>query len=168
VSLFGFNFHVLVPLLAADLDLGATAFGFLSAAFGVGALAGALVVATMREASRRVFAAGTAGFGVLLVALAPVHSPLLAGVLLTAVGACFTLLTASANALVSLRAPDRLRGRLISLYLLAFAGLAPLGGLLAGCLAEAGGTGLAFAVAGLAGVAAVAAAAASWRRAAVP
>jgi MFS family permease len=89
-------------------------------------------------------------------------------VLLTAVGACFTLLTASANALVSLRAPDRLRGRLISLYLLAFAGLAPLGGLLAGCLAEAGGTGLAFAVAGLAGVAAVAAAAASWRRAAVP
>jgi hypothetical protein len=84
------------------------------------------------------------------------------------VGACFTLLTASANALVQLGAPDRLRGRLISLYLLAFAGLAPLGGLLAGCLAEIGGTDLSLAVAGLVGLVAVAAATASWGRVAVP
>ena len=48
VSLVGFNFHVLVPLLAAELDLGSAEFGLLSAAFGAGALAGALVVASMR------------------------------------------------------------------------------------------------------------------------
>ncbi|MBA3412355.1 MAG: MFS transporter, partial [Actinobacteria bacterium] len=44
-----------------------------------------------------------------------------------------------------------LRGRVLSIYLFAFAGLAPLGGLLAGWLSELGGTGLAFLVAGLSG-----------------
>ena len=70
VSLVGFNFHVLVPLLAADLDLGSTEFGLLSAAFGAGALAGALAVASLRGASRRTFVAGTTGFSLLLLALA--------------------------------------------------------------------------------------------------
>ena len=163
VSLVGFNFHVLVPLLAAELGLGATAFGLLSASFGAGALAGALVVASMRDASRRAFVGGTVGFSVLLLALAPVRSPVLAAALLAAVGVCFTLLTASANALVQLRAPDRLRGRLIALYLLAFAGLAPFGGLLAGWLAHLGGTELALAVAGLSGLAAIAVATRFWR-----
>jgi MFS family permease len=168
VSLVGFNFHVLVPLLAAELDLGSTAFGLLSAAFGAGALVGALALATMRTASRRVFVGGTLGFSLLLLALAPVGSPVLAGALLAAVGVCFTLLTASANALVQLQVPDRLRGRMISLYLLAFAGLAPFGGLLAGWLADTGGTALSLAVAGLAGLAALAVARRSWQGAAVP
>ena len=47
--------------------------------------------------------------------------------------------------------PDHLRGRVLSLYFFAFAGLAPLGGLLAGFLSEVGGTQLAFAIAGLTG-----------------
>jgi MFS family permease len=168
VSLVGFNFHVLVPLLAAQLDLGPTAFGLLSASFGAGALVGALAMATMRGASRRAFVGGTTVFSLLLLALAPVDSPVPAAVLLAAIGVCFTLLTANANALVQLGAPDHLRGRLISLYLFAFAGLAPIGGLLAGWLAHVGGVGLAFGLAGLTGLVAIAAAAASWRRAAVP
>ena len=167
VSLVGFNFHVLVPLLAADLGLDSTTFGLLSAAFGVGALAGALIVASMRGASRRAFVGGTVGFSLLLLALAPVDTPGLAAALLVAIGVCFTLLTANANALVQLRAPDRLRGRLVSLYLLAFVGLAPFGGLLAGWLAHLGGTGLSLAVAGLAGLAVVGLTARTWR-AAVP
>jgi MFS family permease len=77
-----------------------------------------------------------------------VHDALLAGALLFAIGVSFTLFTANANALVQLGTPDRLRGRLIGLYLFAFVGLAPIGGLFAGWLAELGGTGLAFAVAG--------------------
>jgi MFS family permease len=173
VSLVGFNFHVLVPLLAADLDLGSTEFGLLSAAFGAGALAGALAVATLRDVSRRTFVAGTTGFSVLLLALAvarlvPVESAEVAAVLLAAIGVCFTLLTASANALVQLGAPDRLRGRLISLYLFAFAGLAPFGGLLVGWLAHLAGTGLALAVGGTTGLLAMWVAARSWRTPAVP
>ena len=149
VSTVGFNFHVLVPLLAADtLHVGPEGFGFLSAAFGLGALVGALAAATFRAASWRLFAIGTGSFGVLALMLAPVHNALLAGVILVGIGVSFTLFTANANALVQLAAPDHLRGRLISIYLLAFVGVAPVGGLFAGWLAEVGGTSLAFAVAG--------------------
>ena len=149
VSTVGFNFHVLVPLLAADtVEVGPKGFGFLSAAFGVGALVGALTTATFRDASWRLFAAGATGFGVFALALAPVEDAVLAGVLLFAVGVSFTLFTANANALVQLGAPDQLRGRLIAIYLFAFVGLAPVGGLLAGWLANLGGTPLAFTVSG--------------------
>jgi MFS family permease len=149
ISTVGFNFHVLVPLLAADtLHVGPEGFGLLSASFGLGALVGALVTATFRGASWQMFATGATGFGVLALALAPVSDALLAGVLLFAVGISFTLFTANANALVQLGAPDHLRGRMIGLYLFAFVGLAPIGGLLTGWLADVGGTPLAFAVAG--------------------
>jgi MFS family permease len=150
VAMVGFNFHVLVPLLAADtLHVGPEGFGFLSAAFGIGALAGALVVATFHHASWRLFSIGTAAFGVFALLLAPVQNPYLAGALLVGVGVSFTLFTANANALVQLAAPDHLRGRLISVYLFAFVGTAPLGGLFAGWLAQVGGTRLAFLVAGI-------------------
>jgi len=163
VSLVGFNFHVLVPLLAdAKLDVGPEGFGLLSASFGLGALAGALVTATFRVASWRLFASGGAAFGVLALALAPVTNAVLAGALLLGAGAAFTLFTANANALVQLGSPDRLRGRLIGLYLFAFAGVAPVGGLFAGWLADVGGTSLAFAVAGLTSLATVGVAS-SWR-----
>lgn len=156
-GLVGFNFNTLVPLLAADtLHVGARAFGLLSAAFGIGALAGALASATLRGASWSTFVAGGASFSVLLLVLAPVHDARLAGVLLVGIGASFSLFGANANALVQLAAPDALRGRMIGLYLFAFVGLAPLGALLAGWLVTLGGTELAFAVAGLTGLVAIA------------
>jgi MFS family permease len=149
LSIAGFNFHVIVPLLAADtLHLGPEAFGFLAAAFGAGALVGALAAAALGRASRRAFLAGTAGFGLTMLALAPVATAWLCAVLLFGVGVSFTLLTANANALVQLATPPELRGRVLGLYLFAFAGLAPVGGLLAGWLVELGGTALSFAVAG--------------------
>ncbi len=157
VSTVGFNFNVLVPLLASQtLDVSAWMFGVLSASFGLGALAGALATATLRSASPRTFAAGAVGFSLAMLALAPVHTVGIALVLLFALGLCFSLFTASANALVQLASPDHLRGRVVSLYLFAFAGLAPIGGLVAGWLAQVGGTGLAFGVAGLSGLAVVA------------
>ena len=156
VSTVGFNFHVLVPLLAADtLHVGPEGFGLLSAAFGLGALVGALAAATFREASWRLFTIGTASFGVFALLLAPVHSEYLAAAVLVCVGISFTLFTANANALVQLSAPDHLRGRLISLYLFAFLGLAPVGGLFAGWLADVGGTTLAFGVAGIVSLATI-------------
>jgi MFS family permease len=156
VATVGFNFNVLVPLLASQtLHVGAGMFGLLSASFGLGALAGALVTATLRRASPRTFAAGAIGFSITMVGLAPVQTPEIALVLLFALGLSFSLFTASANALIQLASPDHLRGRVVSLYLFAFIGLAPIGGLVSGWLAEVGGTELAFAVAGLSGAAAV-------------
>jgi MFS family permease len=169
VSTVGFNFHVLVPPLAANtLDLGPVGLGLLSAAFGVGAVAGALATATFHGASWRLFSAGAVGFGVFALALAPVENAALAALLLVAIGVSFTLFAANANALVQLGAPDKLRGRLIGLYLFAFVGLAPVGGLLAGWLAELGGTRLAFAVAGVTSLAAIGIANAHRWRAAEP
>jgi MFS family permease len=166
VSTVGFNFHVLVPILAANtLHVGPEGFGLLSASFGLGALVGALAAATFRGASWRMFSTGTTAFGVFALLLAPVQDAVLAGAILFAIGISFTLFTANGNALVQLAAPDHLRGRLISLYLFAFLGLAPIGGLFAGWLAEVGGTTLAFAVAGLAALVSIGAAnALRWRQ----
>ncbi|MCZ7588989.1 MAG: MFS transporter [Gaiella sp.] len=90
-----------------------------------------------------------------MLGLALAHTVDVALVLLLLLGMCFSLFTSSANALVQLASPPHLRGRVMSLYLFAFAGLAPVGGLVAGWLAEVGGTPLAFGVAGIAGLAAI-------------
>jgi MFS family permease len=149
VSTVGFNFHVLVPVLASEtLDAGPRTFGILSACFGGGALTGALLAAALGRASWKALIAGVGGFSLALLALAPLQTVLACAVLLFVVGVCFTMWTANSQTLLQLSAPDHLRGRVLSLYLFAFAGLAPLGGLLSGWLSEVGGTQLAFFVAG--------------------
>jgi MFS family permease len=92
-----------------------------------------------------------------------VRSPLLAGVVLFATGAGFTVWSANSNASMQLAAPDRLRGRVIGLYFYAFMGTAALGGLLAGWLCAVGGTQLSFLVSGIVGLAATGVAAARLR-----
>ena len=171
VSTVGFNFHVILPLLASDtLSAGPEVFGILSASFGAGALLGALLSATLGRASWKVLVLGTGGFSVSLLALATIASVWPAASLLFATGVCFTLWTSNANTILQLGAPDHLRGRVVSLYLWAFAGLAPIGGLLAGWLCEVGGTQLSFTVAGATGLAmtALASRRAIPRRPAVP
>ncbi len=151
VSTVGFNFHVLVPVLAAEtLHAGPEIFGVLSASFGIGALLGALLAAALARASWKALLLGTVGFSLTLLALAPQHAVAPSALLLFATGVCFTLWTANSQSLLQLTAPDHLRGRVLSLWLFSFAGFAPAGGLLAGWLAEVGGTELAFSVAGAA------------------
>jgi MFS family permease len=169
VGLVGFNFNTLVPLLVSDtLHVDARAFGLLSAAFGLGAFCGAIATASLKRATFKAFILGTAGFSILLIALAPVHDARLAGLLLIGIGASFTLFAANANSLVQLAAPDHLRGRLVALYLFSFVGLAPLGSLLSGELVELGGTRLAFLVSGSVGLAVTAFAVADRRDARHP
>ena len=97
-----------------------------------------------------------------MLTLAPVESVWLCALLLFGVGVSFTLLTANANALVQLATPPELRGRVLGLYLFAFAGLAPVGGLLAGLLVDVGGTELSFAIAGVTALLTAAVAARAW------
>jgi MFS family permease len=85
-------------------------------------------------------------------------------VLLFLTGVFFTTWTANSQSIVQLTAPDHLRGRVLSIYLFAFGGFAPLGGLLAGWLSDVGGTELAFLVAGLACMAMTAYALVAWPR----
>ncbi len=150
VSTFAFNFNVLLPVLARQtLDSGPGVFGAITACFGAGALGGALLSATLRRATMRTLLVGTLGFGLGELLLGPTSSIVLISILLFAVGLCFTLWSANANAALQLEAPDELRGRVIGLYYYAFNGAAPAGSVLSGWLAAVGGTELAFALGGV-------------------
>ena len=149
ISTIAMNFNVLLPVLAAKtLDAGPGVLGLIGASFGAGALVGGLLSAALTRASWKAIVAGAGGLGVAELVLAPQHSLGPAIVLLFIAGVCFTLYTANSNAVLQLRAPDHLRGRVIGFYYFAFNGLAPLGGILTGWLAATGGSELAFAVAG--------------------
>jgi MFS family permease len=148
-----FNFNILLPILAKEtLNSGPRAFGFLSAAFGFGALIGALTSAAIARASWRTMFAGAIGFALCELLIAPVHSLAVAGALLFVCGVFFTSYTSNTSSRIQLDTPDHLRGRVLSLYYYAWNGLAPLGGVIVGWLCAAGGTELAFAVAGASGL----------------
>jgi MFS family permease len=160
LSTFCFNFNVTLPVLAyTTLHTHALVFGILSAVFGAGALAGALIAASRGRASAKVMIIGSLVFAGSELLLAPMRGPVLVGALLFLTGAGFTVWSANSNASLQLAAPDRLRGRIIGLYFYAFNGTGPLGGLLAGWLCAKGGTELAFIVAGVVGLAGTAVAA---------
>ncbi|MDQ6644439.1 MAG: MFS transporter [Chloroflexota bacterium] len=88
------------------------------------------------------------GFGLGEVLLAPQNSAIGAVLALVATGVCYTLYTSNTNALVQLSAPGYLQGRVAGLYSYIFSGSSAIGALVAGGLASAGGTQLAFLVAG--------------------
>jgi hypothetical protein len=156
ISTFCFNFNVTLPVLA-KVTLGGQSYvyGLLSAAFGAGALVGALAAAALGRASTKVLLIGGMVFSAGELLLAPIQSAVLAGVLLFFVGAGFTAWSSNSNATLQLGAPDHLRGRIIGLYFYAFNGTGAVAGILTGWLCAAGGTELAFVVSGLIGIIAV-------------
>ena len=165
LSTFAFNFNVTLPVLAkVTLHGHGTVYGFLSAVFGAGALAGALIAASRARASTRVMVIGALVFTGAELLLAPARNEYAAGLLLFLVGAGFTAWSANSNASMQLAAPDRLRGRIIGIYFYAFNGTGPAAGLFAGWLCARGGTELAFAIAGIVGIVGTVAAAAALRR----
>jgi len=137
VLLFGSNFNVVLPLFATDvLHVGATGFGFLSAATGVGALLSTLWLAWSNQKSViRQILIYTLVFAVLEVVFAVSRLYLLSLLLIASVG--FTEMVFAAQALTALQmiTPDHLRGRVTSVQVLFFDGSLPLGYLLMGWLA---------------------------------
>jgi MFS family permease len=160
-----FNFNILLPLLAkTTLDAGPKTFGIISAAFGAGALAGALSAASVANARWRTMLLGALGFGICELLIAPAQSILVTSALLFVCGVFFTSYTANSNAALQLATPDYIRGRVLGLYYYAWNGLAPLGALVVGWLCDRGGTELAFGVGGLCAIAATIAGAAAIKR----
>jgi MFS family permease len=149
------NFNVLLPVLTSrTLHGGPEVFGIISALFGFGALVGALFSASLARASRHAMLIGGAMFAGSELLLAPLHVIWAAGIALVLTGFAFTLYASQTNATLQLAVTDQMRGRVLGVYGYVFIGTAPLGGLLAGWLAQVGGTELAFFVAGVAGAAA--------------
>src|SRR5581483_732635 len=105
LSTFCFNFNVTLPVLAKiTLHGHGTVYGFLSAVFGAGALAGALVAASRARASMRVMVIGALVFTGAELLLAPAGNQFVAGLLLFLVGAGFTAWSANSNASMQLAA----------------------------------------------------------------
>ena len=136
VLLFGSNFNVVLPLFATNvLHVGATGFGFLSAATGVGALLSGLWLAwsNQQPTIRRVLT-GMLVFGVLEAVFAVSHLYLLSLVLIAGVGFTEETFAMQAMTMIQTVAPDHLSGRVMSVQVLFFDGSLPLGYLLMGWL----------------------------------
>jgi MFS family permease len=139
VSLAGMPYAVLMPVFADRiLHGGARALGLLMGASGVGALTAAGLLAT-RDGVRglgRWVALASAGFGISLLLFAWSTTMWLSALALVPVGFCMMLQMASSNTLIQSMAPDALRGRVMAIYSMMFMGMAPVGALLAGSLAD--------------------------------
>ena len=139
LSLAGAPFGVLLPLVAADtLGGGAHTLGFLMAASGVGATAGALWLASRRSVLGLggTIPAASVGFGAALCGLAFVRSEAAAMALLAVVGAGLVLQYASSNTILQSIVDDDKRGRVMSFFSMSYLGAAPVGGLMAGAAAD--------------------------------
>ena len=163
-SIFGFPYFVIMPVFARDvLHRGAAGYGLMMTAVGVGALSGALAVAAfdrrIRKGPTLLAAGGT--FGLLLIAFALSQTYVLSVALLALTGATMIVNNALTNATIQTIVPDALRGRVMGFYAFVFVGLAPLGSLQMGALAERIGPSAAVALGGAATALAVAGAA--WR-----
>lgn len=139
VSLVGMPYVVLMPIFADQiLHGGARGLGILMGATGVGALFGALTLAFRQgvKGLGRWIAWCCAGFGASLVIFAASHTFWVSVFLLLPVGYCMMLQMACSNTLIQVMVPDALRGRVMAVYSMMFMGMAPIGALLGGALAE--------------------------------
>ncbi len=152
VGVAGIPYRVLMPVIAAEtLGGGAHTLGFLMAAMGVGALLGALYLASRRS---------VLGLGGLIPLAAGLFGASLAGVglsrsltasllLMVTMGVGFMIHLAASNTLIQTLVREQMRGRVMALYTMAFIGMATFGSLLAGAVAGAIGAPLTLTAGGL-------------------
>ena len=152
VSLMGMPYSVLMPIMADRiLHGGPNAYGLLLSASGVGALAGAVTLTMRRhiQGLGRWVAVSAIGFGVTLIAFSLSRVLWLSALLLVPAGFFVMIEMASSNTLIQSMIPDRLRGRVMSVYSMMFMGMAPLGALGAGIAAAPLGAPVTIAIGGV-------------------
>jgi len=160
VSTLAYNFSVVLPLLAKyEYGRGGGAYGALSAAMGVGALAGSLLLASRARPSRRLLVGSSLALGIVTLALAAAPGYLFGLALLVPLGGAGVLFISTTNSLLQLNSLGHMRGRVMALWSMVFLGSTPIGGPLTGALAN--GLGVRWAIA-IGGVAACLTAAGAW------
>jgi MFS family permease len=143
ISAIGFSYAVLTPIFARDVFHGdARTLGYLMSASGIGALIGALYLGsrTSVRGLGKVIAFGGAAMGAGLIGFGGSRWLPLSLACLTLTGMGGVLLMASSNTLVQTLVEDDKRGRVMSIFSMAFTGTMPVGNLLAGFLAGRFGT----------------------------
>jgi predicted MFS family arabinose efflux permease len=139
VGIFGWSYSVLMPAFARDvLEVGQARYGVLLSANGVGALLGALTVATVgSHMNRRVLVlGGLCFFSAMLLLLAWVRNYYLALLILALAGWGMLLFFSTTNTLLQTSASDEMRGRVMGVWSLVFGAMIPLGSLEVGAVAH--------------------------------
>ncbi len=141
IGMFGYNFTVMLPLVDRFvLHKGSVTLGFLTAAVGLGSLVAAVLLAGRKKATRYQLFTGITAFTLLLGGVALSTNVYVSLACLVGIGAAGTTWATTANTSLQIAAPDEMRGRVVSLYMLLFAGSTPIGGYLLGFLASTIGT----------------------------
>ncbi len=136
IGLFAFNFTVTLPLLARITfhEHSAAHYGLLMGAMGVGAIIGGLYVAHRSRPTPRLLAVLALGFGLSMTLVAFAPTIVLAEVAMVPTGAFSIAFLSSANATLQLNSVEHMRGRVMSLYAMAFLGTTPIGAPLVGLI----------------------------------
>ncbi|MGC9221291.1 MAG: MFS transporter [Solirubrobacteraceae bacterium] len=144
IGTLGFNWQVVAPLLARIvLHHGAIGFGLLLSAMAAGSLVGAATLTFARTPSERRLVVAGVSLGLCLIALGISTSYPVSVALMALAGLAGGMFSVSANSRLQLLSPPRLRGRIMSFYVLLMGGSTPIGGFLLGQAAAQLGVGTA-------------------------
>ena len=159
LGMFGFNFIVVLPLMAKFTFGGdAGLYSLFTALMSFGSLAGALVAASRSKPTTAMLVGSGVAFGALMLVTAAAPTAWVAAVLLVGVGMAMMLFMATANTTLQLNSDPAMRGRVMALYGLLFAGSTPVGGPVMGWISEAWGPRVGLAIGGVLSLAAALAA----------
>ena len=139
LSLAGMPYSVLMPVFARKiLNGGAHTLGFLVGAIGVGALCGALYLASRKTVRGlgKIIPMAAISFGVSLIIFSFSHNLIFSLAMLLLTGMSMMIHTASCNTILQTVVDDKMRGRVMSYYTMAFMGMTPFGSLIFGGLAS--------------------------------
>ena len=165
VGTLGFNFQVVLPLLARfSFDGDATTYAAMVSAMAVGSIAGALVNGHHGRTGPRLIAGGALTFGIAALLSAAMPSLAFEIVTLAVLGAAAVTFAATINSTLQLAVEPKMRGRVMALYSVVFLGSTPIGGPLTGWLAETYDFRVALLLAGVTGISAAWAAHVSFAR----
>jgi MFS family permease len=138
VGTLGFNFQVILPLLAKfSFGGGASDYAVLVSAMGVGSITAALINGHRGQTGGGIIAAASLAFGVAALVAAVMPALIFEAIVLAVLGGAAVIFVSSINSTIQLAVSAEMRGRVMALFSIVFLGSTPIGGPLTGWLAEA-------------------------------
>ena len=140
VGCLTYEFQVSLPYMASrGLHAGSSGYGFMTAAMGIGAVIGGLALATRGQTGTRVLVIAAVAYGMAMVLATVAPDLAVELVAMALVGGAAVCFMSAGNATLQLRADPAMRGRVMSLWFVAFQGSTPIGGPIVGAVMAAAG-----------------------------
>lgn len=153
IGTLAYEFPVVLPIFASEtFHTGADGYAFLMGAMGLGAVIGGIGTAGRREPTSGAVMVAALGFGVAMLLASVSPRIAVAGLLMVCVGVGSISFTAVANSILQLQSAPEMRGRVMSLWTVAFLGSTPIGGPIIGYISEHTSPRLGLAIGGVAAV----------------